>query len=364
MSPPRKKILLIDDDPSVTTSLWMALNDEFDTHAASTVREGVRMFDVLHPNAVVLDFNLPDNHGLEALRRIRTMDRAAPVVILTGFATLETVEESMRLGASDCLHKPFDAATLKNRLRQLASPDRGNGVARKTEKDGATTDRQVVPARHDDAVAAAFLHDVSNPLTSMLAMSELLGRKETGKNPQEIGEIARMIHENATYMAALIQQWRAFTEPGTLPSDNTGIAEIVRQSVALAGAHAQAVGATIQTSVRDPDEGPRLNRHAVMRVLVNLLQNAAEAGAGKSVAIALHARRSGSWIEFVVKDNGPGIPLHATGLVFEPHYTTKAHGGGLGLHISRRIIEAAGGSISLDTQPGRGCIFTIRLPSR
>ena len=362
MTKTKKKILLIDDDPSVSASLLMLLKDEFDTHAAETVREGVELFEIVHPDVVILDLHLPDSHGLEALRSIRRMDRSAPVVILTGYATLEVVEESMRLGASDCLHKPFNAKALRSRLRELSEE----------ESDRDPEDLVVEEARRESAygndvpspeelASSAFLHDISNPLTSLLAISSML--KESLEDPEKRVKFSDMIGENVAYLSSLVDQWRAFSEPEMLEVDCAPLGVIVENATELVRLRAEAKNVVVTVDAQDLEVQPALNRHATVRILVNLLQNAIEAvdrGAGR---VDLRAKSRGGTVEFVVEDNGCGIEPGATQKIFRPRYTTKKKGTGLGLYIARRMIESVNGSISICSRLGRGTTFTVHLPA-
>lgn len=361
MTNTKKKILLIDDDPNVCSSLMMLLKDEFDAHAAATVREGVQMFDSLHPSVVILDLHLPDQHGLDALRSIRRIDRVAPVMILTGFATLETIEESMRLGASDCMHKPFDASDLVSRLRELVTDSR---ELEKADSFGTVADfpSELGEATTGEMVSSAFLHDVSNPLTSLSAISAML--RDGAGDTQKRERLLDMVEQNVAYMGSLLEQWRAFSEPETLREDFGTLEEIVFQSSELVKLRAEARGVTIALDVKNADACPKLNRHAVARILVNLLQNSIEAVKRSEGKIEFNARSlSDGMVEFSVTDNGVGIAPQSTHEIFQPRYTTKKKGKGLGLYIARRIVESAKGSISICSRLGRGTTFKVQLPS-
>ncbi|MBK1879585.1 hybrid sensor histidine kinase/response regulator [Pelagicoccus mobilis] len=354
MTHSKKKILLIDDDPSVSAALLMLLKDEYETHAAGTVSDGVRLFDALRPNLVILDLHLPDQHGLDALRSIRKINRSARVVILTGFATLEVVEESMRLGASDCLHKPFDASSLRTRLRELANDE--------VPEDGET---EVSASGHVEKaevglVSSAFLHDVGNPLTSLQALALLL--RENNDDADTCKKLGKMIGQNVAYLGALVDQWRAFSEPETLKPDFATLAEIAEDAVGFVALRAESKAVQVDLEAEESDLLPKLNRHATARILVNLLQNAIEAVARGEGRVEFRARVRGDMAEFVVRDNGAGIPSEITEHIFEARYTTKKKGSGLGLFIARHIVEAAKGAIAVCSRPGRGSAFTVRLP--
>lgn len=352
----KKKILLIDDDPSVSAALSMLLKDDFEAHAAESVRDGIRLFDTLQPSVVILDLHLPDQHGLEALRSIRSVDRAVRVLILTGYATLEVVEESMRLGASDCLHKPFDAAALRSRLKQLVEEEAEETLELRV---GEVQSHYSPP--DESLVSSAFLHDVSNPLTSLQALTLLL--KEGSDDEETRSKLTGMIEQNVAYLGSLIDQWRAFSEPQTLVKEYAPLAEIAQEAAGFVGLRAEAKGVTLSVDAERCGLSPRLNRHAAARILVNLLQNAIEASPRGLGRVTLRAYPKDGAVEFTVRDDGDGIPPSETQRVFEPRYTTKKKGTGLGLFIARHIVEGAEGSITICSRPGRGTTFTVQLPA-
>lgn len=128
-----------------------------------------------------------------------------------------------------------------------------------------------------------------------------------------------------------------------------------------------AVGVRISSSrgrLRLSTEGTALalgDRSKLRQVVLNLLRNAVEA-AGPDGRVDVHVRDAGDRVEVAVADDGPGIPAEARARLFEPFYTTKPTGTGLGLAVSRAIALAHGGDIDVATAAGGGAIFTVRLP--
>lgn len=115
----RKKLLIIEDDASVLASLNLCLKSHYEICSASTIGLGFKAFKKHRPSLVLLDLRLSDGSGLDVLRKIRAVDVAVPVIVLTGYASMDTVEEALRLGASDYLHKPFNASTLRTRIDEV-----------------------------------------------------------------------------------------------------------------------------------------------------------------------------------------------------------------------------------------------------
>ncbi|MDD5262849.1 MAG: hybrid sensor histidine kinase/response regulator [Methylacidiphilales bacterium] len=364
----RKSLLFIDDDPSVISSLRLLFESDYQTFSASSVAEGVRLFSEIHPEIVVLDLRLPDKNGIEALRQIRKLDPSAAVLILTGYSTLATAEESLRLGAVDYLHKPFDVKYLKNRIQEIAL-NTGSNRDRDRGKHALTESLQDL--REFEALqnaSAAFLHDISSPLTALLTASDLLNQmaKEHEDSPgSKMARVASMVSDNAQYITALVEQWRAFAEPQTFMQDKFRTRQAIELSVNLIRERANDHGVTLQLHTQSPDTTIHGNHFAIARVLANLLKNAIEAVPAGSGLILLTAQTRGNRFYFTVSDNGKGILPHHLDLIFQPRFTTKAKGMGLGmgLYISKKIIEASGGEISVRS-PGSmsGAEFIISLP--
>ncbi|MBC2604941.1 hybrid sensor histidine kinase/response regulator [Pelagicoccus albus] len=346
----KKKILLIDDDPYVREALSLLLEDDYQTFSASTAAEGVDRFKELLPNVVILDLHLPDENGLAALRRIRNVDRFARVIILTGFANLESVEESMRLGASDCLHKPCDARALKSRLKELLI-DPATQVEEPADSGSKVS---------EDLVAASFLHDISNPLTSLQALSSVL--MERNSNP-EVAKLAAMMDQNISYLGSLVEQWKALSSSKSLGADYASLGDIAQISANFVRGRAEVKGVELSVELKDVSALPALNRHAVVRILVNVLQNAIDAAPEERGVVCFCGSVRNGMIEFSVSDNGDGVSPELRQKIFLPNYTTKTQGTGLGLYIARKIVEAAAGSISICSRPKRGATFTVQLPS-
>ena len=106
-----------------------------------------------------------------------------------------------------------------------------------------------------------------------------------------------------------------------------------------------------------------LDERMIGQALENLVSNALQAVEGRGTRVAVVAGREGDEIAIEVRDDGPGIPPARRDEVFEPFYTTKTRGTGLGLPIARKNAEAHGGSLALDDAPEGGARFTLRLPA-
>lgn len=358
----QKRLLLIEDDESVLDSLRMFLKADYEVHSASTVSAAVNLFKVLAPSLVILDLRLPDGDGLDVLRQIRCLDASAPVIILTGYASMQTVEESLRLGASDYLHKPFDGFALKSRVDQIT---RGGGHRKRAGQIAqATAMEEIADLERKARAAAMLLHDVAGPVTTALHAGHFLC-EEISENPGKFGSdlqaASQMLHRAMCFVSALFEQSRSIEHLSRLEKTEFSVGTIVDFCVELERAKAAERKVSVVVKGQDPGAKICVNQFALIRTLSNFMRNAIEAvepGAGR---VVLSVETKSNEVEFVVEDNGPGIPPQVLERVFDAGFTTKSQGTGLGLYICKHLVESMNGKLTVRSEPGQGCRFSIRF---
>jgi signal transduction histidine kinase len=360
------KLLFIDDDPAVITSLNLLLGKQYETFSASTVEAGLRLFEEVHPGIVLLDLRLPDRSGIEALREIRKVDLTAPVVILTGYSTRLAAEESLRLGATDYINKPFNANELSRKIERLALAGAIREKSQQLEHSIKDSVETFCDFQEFQNASAEFLHDVASPLSCLMAGVDLLNQKLENKNDLEEVEIAtlvEMMSNSVSYLRALVEQWRSFSEIHTLMHGKCEASRAI--NLAVDQVRSQIHSASILLIVKSSKEQLFVpgNDFAIARVLINLLKNAAEAVPPVNGRIQIITAAHGKTFELTIADNGTGISPEVLEQIFLPRFSTKSTGKGLGLFISKKIIEAMGGAIKVQS-PGMmgGTDFIVTLP--
>jgi signal transduction histidine kinase len=101
--------------------------------------------------------------------------------------------------------------------------------------------------------------------------------------------------------------------------------------------------------------------HALQQVLVNLINNAAQAMPGGGV-VTVTSKASAIGVELAVADHGPGVSAEMKKVIFEPFYTTRTQGTGLGLAVCRHLVTEFGGTIDVEPRPGGGAVFRVNVP--
>ncbi len=210
-------------------------------------------------------------------------------------------------------------------------------------------------------LAAGLAHELRNPLASISGCVELL-RGAQGLS-EEDGRVLGIVLREAGRLDALLTRVLEFSRPSPPARRSADLAVLVGETLDMFAADPAATGLSLERSlapapaVLDPDQ--------LRQVVLNLLSNAAQAlrDSGKGARIAVGcAPDAGGGAVLTVEDDGPGIAAGDAARVFTPFFTTKPKGTGLGLAVVQRIVDAHGGSVSLQSKPGEGARFVIRLP--
>ena len=210
-------------------------------------------------------------------------------------------------------------------------------------------------------VAAAFAHEVRNPLNAVSIGLQRLRAEFAPAPADEYARFVDLIQGEVTRLNAIVEEFLTLARPLPLATGPVAIDALLAELAALVEGQARAASVTIRVSVPGPAPMIVADRGHLKQVLLNLVLNAVQAtGPGGLVTIEAHATRD--LVELVVADTGPGIPAETLSRIFDPYFTTKAGGLGLGLTIARRIVEAHGGSLTVESSPGRGARFRVRLP--
>jgi two-component system sensor kinase FixL len=216
-------------------------------------------------------------------------------------------------------------------------------------------------------LASALAHELNQPLGAILRNAEAaeLFLKEEVPNLEEVRAIISDIRKDDQRAGNVIDRLRALLKRRDIESQPLVVAELLAEVLALVRADASARRIILTVNFQ-PDLPPVLgDRVHLQQVLINLVINGMDAlSESDSVErhVNINARRAGSnFIEVSVDDNGPGIPVERIQQVFDPFYTTKPHGMGMGLPISRTIVEAHGGRLTVENGPSGGSSFRFTL---
>ncbi len=215
-------------------------------------------------------------------------------------------------------------------------------------------------------LVAGVSHEINNPLTSILAFSEMLVEDV----PEgETRESLTLIHQQALRVKKIVRDLLAFAGTRTDGRElMIPIGDLVTRSVAGLMPELGRLGVRLETDIPARSSTVLVDINGMEQVLTNLVLNGAQAG-GSGSTVRVSARQEDSFIAIRVEDSGPGIPSATIDRIFEPFFTTKptGKGTGLGLSVSLGIVKQHDGTITASNRPasvGGGACFTVRIPVR
>jgi PAS domain S-box-containing protein len=212
-------------------------------------------------------------------------------------------------------------------------------------------------------VAAGIAHEINNPLASIAQCMVILKRALPETHPQY--KYTRKVQDCIDRITHIIQQLYKLYRPDSTIQSPIDIHSVVQSSLEIMHPFAQQQDITLTCTLPDCPASVPISRTDLIQVLCNLIQNALDASSSHSRVIVTVTRQPGT-LNISVEDQGTGIPLDIASHIFEPFFTTKQGtikgGMGLGLAVSRSLVEAMGGTLRFSTILGSGTIFMIIFP--
>jgi len=416
------KILIADDAPDILELLTCMLRmDGYEVVVAADGRRAIELASTEQPDAILLDVMMPEMDGIEACRRLKDDPRLRniPVILVTGKAADDDVVKGLDVGADDYVTKPFRKEILAARVRSAVRVKRDhdtilriNDQLRAEIAERKRMETELARAQRLESIgrlAAGIAHEINTPnqyigdnirfmgqafveLRRLIdAFRRLLqGVKEASVTDLLVADTEAALHQaDPDYLVGEIPRAAREALEGV-----ESVARTVRAMKAFAQAEGERktpihVGQSIENAIivcRNEwkhvadvvtDFDPDLPLVPCVpgqfnEVILNLLRNAAQAiaeavktGSPQKGRITVRARRDADKVEIRIEDTGIGIPEEIRSRVFDPFFTTRpvGQGTGQGLAVAHAIVvQGHGGTITFETQPGRGTTFVIRLP--
>lgn len=379
----RPLVLIADDEPDIRRFLRMQM-ENVDVIEASDGAEALELARLRRPQLALLDHMMPEMDGVTVCRNIREnhSTRGVAVIILTARADEQTKLAALQAGANDFLTKPFSTAELALRLEnQIAMARIRREMADlNTELHAALEqikENEVLMIRNEKLSAlgrmsAGIIHEINNPLNYASAGIHALGTfakaLPTDDQP-DFEDILKDIREGVERVSQIVIDLRKFTREDKTASGDADLTEIVTRARRMVS---HQVGKDIAFNLATPDNALiRGNPNQLVQVFINFFQNSidaihmrvAEMG-GDPGKIDVTVDPAGEGWQVTIRDNGIGIPPENLAKIFDPFFTSKdvGKGMGLGLSITHQILQAHQAQIDVDSRPGEFTRFRIVFP--
>jgi len=362
MTHPQPRLLLIDDEEVVLDSCRAILEgEEYHLAVAQDGAAGLEQMRAFEPDLVFVDLKMPGMSGMEVLEAVRALDETIVCVVFTGFATIATAVEAMQRGARDFLPKPFTPDEFRSMIRR--------GLEwRRLLVEAAALRREREALREN--FAAIVSHELRSPLGAIQQnLFVLIKELEAGITDDQKRRLERMSSRLGDLLA-LVNRWlRGFSVDFTSLKEGFGpVAVADAVAAAVESAQPEAVRKDVEIRAEaDPAALVRGDRGTLAEALLNVIGNAVKYSR-EGGRVRVSAVRRDEKVVVSVADTGVGIPQEDLPRLFDAFYRGQAAasgvgGAGIGLAVTRRIVEAHGGTISASSDPGRGSTFVIELPA-
>jgi len=384
------KILIVDDKPENLRLLTSILKEA--GYIVRQLRSGQMVLaSVLDapPDLILLDIMMPETDGYEVCRRLKGEERTRgiPVIFISALGDVADKIKGFSLGGVDYITKPFreeevlvrvrnhlmlkmtenalrsaldERKALEERLREY-SESLEEMVQERTEKLKKAQEELLLKERLAvlGHFAGSVSHELRNPLAAIDSAVYFLKMK-SDKEDEKLRKPLDQISTNVKKATAIIQSLINLSRMEKPKAETLDVIDLVHETI-----QTSRIPDTIEVVTQFPDNRifADLEKEQIRMALKNLINNAAQA-MDDSGTLTVSARPvEPEQVEISIADTGPGISPEYVEKVFEPLFSTKTHGIGFGLSITRMIAENHGGKIRAASIPGSGAVFVITLPT-
>ena len=377
------RVLLVDDEPSIRLTMGEFLKRAGYSVLIAQDYDSAAVHKAEDLDVAVVDINLPGKSGIQLLQKLCDDDyNYVPVIMITGEPNLSVIPEIVRAGAYDFIAKPIIKDVLLKAVARAAEKKRLTDEKRMLEQeikryaeelemrvDERTaelveTHKRLVTQERIAALgraAAQVAHEVKNPLAGLLLYSLHLKSKATNFSESETYLVDKIV-ETINHLISRVEQILSFARPVSLSVRPGNVSQFIKDILELLRPQLTANKVDVRLSLGQEPAYAMVDEASIRGALMNLILNAIEAMPdGGTLSIAID--QTDDTLRVEITDTGRGIAEEEVKKIFEPFYTTKAQGLGLGMPYAKKIIDQHGGAISVNSRPGEGTTISATLPA-
>gem|GEM_PF-1423196 len=355
------RILVTDDDPAIRTVIVDMLSSQGAVvQGASDGPEALEALISFEPDLVILDVMMPGDTGFDVARKVKELHeshgtRTSPrILMLTALSSIDALPEGMNAGADDFLSKPF---------RHLELLTRAAGLVR-TKR---TMDRLAVLVESREEVASTIVHDLRTPLAAILMNATVLSRLMADEDAPIVNDVIQAAREMSGLLDDMLLAARAEASQLIVSRSPVSIRQLLETASSRARRLDDSGGPSIVIELPETEPPPLvfpLDEKLMIRLLDNLLSNAAKYGGGSEAQVILEAQLDEEGLLISVIDDGPGVPEEWRTSIFERYKRIESGGSGFGIGLAfcKSVVQAHSGRIWVEDGPTGGAAFKVFCP--
>jgi signal transduction histidine kinase len=373
-------VLLVDDEPSIRLTMGEFLKRAGYSVFIAADYDSAAGYKAEDLDVAVIDINLPGKSGIQLLQKLSGAQTYLPVIMITGEPNMSVIPEIIRAGAYDFIAKPITKDVLLNVVGRAAEKKRLTDDKRRLEQeikkyaeelelrvDERTaevieTHKRLVAQERIAALgraAAQVAHEVKNPLAGLLLYSLHLKEKSSNFSESQTYLVDKIV-DTIRHLNSRVEQILGFARPVSLALYSEDLNQILTDILELLRPQLEANRVEVRLSIGEQPTYAMLDGSSMRGALMNLMLNGIEAMPDGGI-LSIAVNQSDEMLRLEIADTGHGIGEDEVKKIFEPFYTTKEQGLGLGMPYAKKIIDQHGGTMSLSSQPGKGTTISIML---
>jgi signal transduction histidine kinase len=369
------RLLLVDDEDHFRQTLAKRLAKRgLASDQAADGNECLSILDKKAIDVVVLDVKMPGMSGIEVLQNITAKYPRTEVILLTGQANALEGVEGIKSGAFDYLMKPIELEHLFNKILQAYEKILRSDAEQQEVEYRKQMEQQIMVCERLASLgtlAAGVAHEINNPLAIIKEsagwMRQLFAKDELKDIPRHDDFVKALdkVEKSVERASRITHQLLGFVGKSESSLSEVNLTELIEEAIQLISHEAQNRDIRVLRQMEPSAYTIWSDPYQLRQVLLNLLTNAMHA-VNSDGTITIAIEDVGDCRTITISDTGPGIPRENLDKIFEPFFSTKSpgQGTGLGLFVSRGIVEKLGGTIEVASKIGQGASFSIRLPKQ
>ena len=365
-------ILMVDDQPGKLLTYEAILRELGENLlTAHSAREALAHLLTTDIPIILIDVNMPELDGFELAKLIREHPRYQQTAIIFISAVHLTHLDQLKgyeHGAVDYITAPIIPELLRAKVRVCADLYRKTAALQREMAERQRLEREAQRAQHFallGRLAAGVSHEIRNPLAALFLHVDLLEeelQQPTPESATQVTEVLAEIRMNLARLEDLVQDYLTLVRTSQLERTPQDLGAALHAWAAEWQHLAMGQGVLLRLEGLEDLGTVALHASTLRRALLNLVQNAIDA-MPQGGTLTLAGQRTATHVRLHVRDTGNGIPTEQLTKIFEPLYTTKPGGSGLGLYIVQEIVIAHGGTLAVESALNCGTTFTVTLPT-